>query len=178
MKMLSTFKLSLATGFLVVVQSASVLANDVISIGAFDVAPKDRTIEYSTNGAGSLKVPPTKAGSFHAPLILPQGAIITRITMEAHDSSGGGFGSYVKASLLEQKFNTLGIIADFDTGISEAPGDTRIVVDNINFPVNNAEYSYRFGIEINNVTGASWGDEKFYKFIVEYEQTQLRVVRP
>lgn len=178
MNALKNIKLISAAGFLMVFQTVPVYANDVISIGSFNVLPKEHTIEYGLNGAGSLQVPPTKKATFYAPLILPQGAIITRVTMEARDNSGGDFGSYVKASLLEQKFNTVLKIATFDTGISEAPGDTRIVVDNIDFPVDNTEFSYGFGIEINNVTGSSYADEMFYKFIVEYEQTQLRIVKP
>ncbi len=178
MKTVKNTKLPFIASFLVMLQTAPVLANDVISLGAFNAQPKDNAVEYSTNGAGSLQVPPTKHGNFNIPLILPQGAIITRVTMEAHDDSGGNFGGYIKASLLEQRFNSFRVIADFDTGISDAPGDIRIAVDNIDHPVDNAEYSYGFGIDINNVTGAQWGDEMFYKFIVEYEQTQLRVVKP
>ena len=177
MRIQKNIKSLLAIIFLTTFQTASALATDVISIPAYALQPRSSTVEYETNRA-CLMIPTGTASRFMAPLILPQSATITRITMEAYDGGGGEFGGRIAAHLNETRYNTLVTvaIASFDTGIEDAPGDTRISVNDIYHTVDNSEYSYSFAIDINNTTGTALTDQKFYKFIVEYEQTQLHVI--
>ena len=177
MKMKKILTLPLAGSLLLIFSSPAVFANDVISIPATAMLPKDHNVEYSTNGT-YIGVPPGKSGAFMAPLVLPQGAVITKVTMEAYDNHGGQFGGYVRGILNEYRYGTVAAsIATFDTGGPDAPGDTRLSSGNLNYQVDNSEFSYGFSVDMNNVTGMGW-EQLFYKFIVEYELTQLRVVRP
>ena len=175
MKLIKHFKFPLSLLFVVLWQPG-VLANDFMSVPTSALIPQDNDIVYSTNGV-SLQIPPTSMASFLAPLVLPHGAIIRHVTMEAYDASGGEFGGYVRGELVFHRYNTVGVLATFDTVIENDPGDVRLTAFDINHQVDNSEYGYGFSVVINNPT-LTWGDLKFYKFIVEYDQTQLRIVTP
>jgi hypothetical protein len=156
---------------------------DVISIPASALLPKGNysgsATQWSTNGI-TMQIPPFTAQSFLAPLILPQHARITKVIMEAHDSTGGEFGGYVRADLGRYQHNTVLVIvstAILDTGIEAAPGDVRVVADGLNHTVDNTEFSYGFGILMNNPT-AEWGKIMFYKFIVEYDVPKIVLSGP
>lgn len=147
---------------------------ETISIPQAQLLPTGNSTVYGTN-VSSLQVPPGTSGNFLAPVVLPQGAVIRSVTLEAHDNLGGEFGGYVQAQLSETRYETFLPLATLDTTIGAAPGDTRIE-QVLSHEVDTSEFSYVFGVSINNLTGAAFGDVKFYKLIVEYDITQLEVV--
>jgi hypothetical protein len=103
---------------------------------------------------------------FLAPVFLPDGSTITDVTLEARDPSGGEFGGHINMVLAETRYNTTLTLAELDTGIEAAPGETRIS-SVCNHSVDNSEFGYVVSITINNGTGGDW-NLLFYKAIIHY----------
>ena len=164
---------------LVVIAATPAVVAETITIGAAQVLPKDSSTLYTSNGGNLFWLGNPGEGYFLAPIVFPQGAVIRKVTLEARDNSGGEFGGYVRADLAEFEYNTfLKLIdsVDLDTGLEEAPGDTR-VSQTLFHTVDNSRYHYGFGITINNPE-PDLTVLAFYKLIVEYDVTQLEVVEP
>ena len=143
-----------------------VLSAGVLSIPASALLPRDNTIAYDTNGA-RMAVPDVGERVFLAPVFLPHGAQIDSIVLEARDPSGGELGGHVKMELVELRFNSVvAVIANLDTGILAAPGDTR-VEQLLSYPVDNSENSYGISVVINNGNGGAW-NQLFYKVMIFY----------
>jgi len=141
-----------------------------VSIAAAELLPRKNSITYDTNGV-RMATSDTGTVGFLAPVELPQYSYITKMTLEAHDPAGGEIGGYVKAMLLEYRFNTVLVLATANTGIPNAPGDVRVPI-NLAHLTNNLEYSYGIGVEINNGNAGAWG-EMYYKVIIEFMYPEL-----
>ncbi len=96
----------------------------------------------------------------------PDGSTITDVTLEAQDDSGGEFGGHVKMVLSETRYNTVLSLVELDTGIEDAPGETRVSSAS-NHLVDNSEFGYVVSITINNGAGGAWS-LLFYKAIIHY----------
>jgi hypothetical protein len=107
---------------------------------------------------------------FHAPVFLPHCAVISKVTLEAMDSSGGEFGGFVRSVLRRYRFNSFSDIATVQTTSLDAPGDTRVPISGLNHLVENDEFSYGIEVTINLGNGGP-NSEWFYKVIIEYDLT-------
>ncbi len=156
---------------------------DVISIPHQACLPKQHWGEsvityYHSNGASVQPYVQSGLQTLYCPLILPQNARITKVTMEGHDHTGGEFGGYLRGSLERYKFNTATAgFAEFDTGLEEAPGDVWVTVNNIDLVIDNTEYHYGLTVGMNNPTSDS-GAISFSKFIVEFEVRLIEITGP
>jgi hypothetical protein len=135
------------------------------SIPAAALLPKTEDVGYHTNGVFMQCYPTGGSASFYAPLELPDGSYITKITLEAYCNGNSEFQSYVKASLTRYYYNSYGTMASVDTSNVPPPfGDARVSSEII-YLVDNSEYSYGFSIYLNDY---SYHYAKYYKIIVEY----------
>ena len=160
-------------------QSASA---DVISIPHQACLPKQHwggnITTYHSNGASVQPYPESGEQVLYCPVILPQHARIMKVTMEGHDSTGGASGGYLKASLTQYRFNeTNAVLASFDTGLEDDPGDVWITVEDIDLIIDNLTFHYGFSVGMCNPTGDS-GAISFSKFIVEFEVRYIEITGP
>ena len=163
-KTVCSFLVCFVFGLVVVLPST--LTAGVLSIPASALLPRDNGIAYDTNGV-RIAVPDVGDRVFLAPVFLPDGVTITDVTLEARDPSGGEIGGHIKLELVESRYNQIITrIESLDTGIYDAPGETRIssAVDHL---VNNSEFGYGISVVINNGNGGAW-NQLFYKVIIHY----------
>ena len=147
---------------------------DTLSIPVAALLPKDNTVTWTTNG-GNFYSTSNSSQTFFAPVYLPDKAIIRSITLEAYDNSGGAAGGYVQLELLEYQYNAVvSVMADINTDQPGAPGDTRVVLNNIDQTVNNFYCSYGISVIFHPGPGG-WGELRLYKVVIEYDTPQVTI---
>jgi hypothetical protein len=161
-------KRGLILAILFIIFQSSLLWADVISIPCAALLPKDHNVEYDCSGL-RLVTANAQLQDFTAPVFLPTGSSITKVTLEAADNSGGEFGGYVKFTLLRAKYNTAWILSTIQSSGPDAPGDFRI--DDVLSPpvlIDNSEYSYHIAVSLLNGAGGAYSIW-FFKAIIEYD---------
>ena len=158
--------------FILLFQSLSVWA-ETLSIGCPALLPVNHNVEYDCNG-GRLVTANSQRQDFVAPVFLPTGSLINKITVELADTSGGEFGGYVQVEFLRAKFNTLSVLKSFKTSGPDAPGDIRIeeILDTP-IAIDNSEYSYHLTVWLLNGAGGAYSTW-FFKTIIEYEPPSVQ----
>ena len=147
---------------------------ETLSIPASALLPKDDTVTWTTNGANFFSTTSHSPQNFYAPVYLPDGAIIRSVALEAYDNSGGATGGYVQLEFLRYQYNTVSFIADINTDQSGAPGDTRVVLSNIDRTADNSNFS--FGISVIFHPGfGGWPELAFYRVVIEYDVPQVTI---
>lgn len=136
-----------------------------MSVPATALLPKDNSVTWSTAGS-YIGTDVVDQKDFLGPVFLPHGAIIRKVTLEAHDNSTDGF---VRARVVEYKYNALiSLISELQTSNPLADGDQRIESSPLSHEIDNSDYSYGVGITLHNGTAGAWST-LFYKIIIEYE---------
>ena len=145
------------------------MRTEILSIPASAFIPANELVEYANNGV-QISVQDTY-GAFYAPVLLPHGAVVNKVTLDAHDDTPTG---YVAMSLVAHKFRDVawyGIysrlalcrFADYQI---EAPGDLTLSVD-CDDQIDNAVYSYGLTVQIDN-GGDGEAAARFFRAVIEY----------
>ncbi|MFH1998526.1 MAG: hypothetical protein ABIK28_02545, partial [Planctomycetota bacterium] len=137
-----------------------------LSIPAAALIPRNKDIPYDTNGV-FMYIRGDEAQVFHAPVILPHGAKVTKIVLNGIDGSGGRAGGYVKTSFHSYRQGSYNRIAAI--GSTEAFDKGKFTeTENLNATINNSAYSY--GIQVAIANGdKGYGSAGFYNIEIEYE---------
>ncbi len=161
-----TLLIAVSAAFLLYPVSSSA---DFLSIPAAALFPKDMSVIYSTDGV-STQLTAGDIGTFSAPVILPYNAIIKSFTLEACDDSAHvTTGGYVQARLLEFRYDDApNVIEAAVTDQQTAPGNIRVTIDDVDFQIDNSDYSYGMEVMLVNGDGGP-GSVSFYKAIIEYD---------
>jgi hypothetical protein len=134
----------------------------VITIPAASMQPRFNT--YNINNVGGF-VDSDSTGhvNFYAPLVLPNGARITKVEMDAYDISDT---ASIDVTLRRSQYGASGSLVKLDTTAAAAPGDQRYTQDNLDIVIDNLNYSYYFDLHFWNVGSTS---NRFYRLIVYFE---------
>ena len=100
-------------GLFILFQSSFLWA-DVLSIPCSALLPRTHNVEYDCTGIRLVTANAEKQ-DFTAPVFLPTGSLIKKVTLEAADQSGGEFGGYVKLELLRAIYNSYSLLATLQT---------------------------------------------------------------
>jgi hypothetical protein len=133
-----------------------------ITIPAASMQPRLDT--YSINNVGGF-LSSNSIGhvNFYAPLILPNGARITKIVLDAYDNSTT---SSIDVSLKRGSYATASTLVKFDTTADEAPGDKRYTIDKLNIAIDNPNYAYFFELHFWNWNSTG---NRFYRLVVYFK---------
>ncbi|MCP5151326.1 MAG: hypothetical protein H6983_15920 [Ectothiorhodospiraceae bacterium] len=147
-----------------------------LSVPASALVRQNDNSTYDTNGVRMV----TGDGgvvSFHAPVELPDIALISGVTLEAFDESADvEFGGFVRVWLREFRFNTfldIGGSPIVQTDAAGAPGNVRV---NATLPglhqVDNAEHSYGLLVQLFNGAAGPFS-VGYYKVVIHYYRLEV-----
>ncbi|MEO1059096.1 MAG: hypothetical protein AAFY28_19475 [Actinomycetota bacterium] len=119
--------------------------SEVLSIPSAAFVPIDSTTAY-VRTAAALR-PTVAASGFVAPVTLPDGATITKVTMVFNDASAGTIGvTMIRADLTDSATYNMASVTSLDA----MPGIRSLSTTDIDDPaVDNANYSYYIGSGMN-----------------------------
>jgi hypothetical protein len=137
-----------------------------LSIPACALLPSNNDIAYDTNGVRMATFEGATT-TFKAPVFLPHGAHVTKMTLEGLDAHGTlEFGAAVVAQLEQYRYNTYFPLGNVESTGPEAPGNFRKSVA-LNATIDNSEFSYALAVFL--FTAGNVNNAMFYKVIIEYE---------